>query len=136
MLHREVTEVFEVNVQEVGVCSDSPFEYCRRVHSLTDVAAGEQSARAERLRELQQEDNVPLDVENEDQIEKIVSPTPSTLESVSRKSSQDNGDNGLTGIPSANSHAQRIIRFEDGDPENPDNWGRVGPNLHSGLCSS
>ncbi|OAL44349.1 MFS general substrate transporter [Pyrenochaeta sp. DS3sAY3a] len=81
--------------------------------------AGEQSARAARLKDLEK-DNVDFasDLEKEDQIEKIASPAPSTLDSASRNASQSDASS------SHETQQRRVIRFEDGDPENPDNWGK------------
>jgi hypothetical protein len=84
------------------------------------IAAGEQSARVARLKDLEK-DNVDFssDLEKEDQIEKIASPAPSTLDSASRNASQSDASS------SHETQQRRVIRFEDGDPENPDNWGKV-----------
>lgn len=55
------------------------------------------------------------DVEHEDAIERVES----------RVSSSHNGTSAPSEISSEHGQRRRVLRFEDGDPENPDNWGRV-----------
>lgn len=81
---------------------------------------GEQSTRAARLRDIEKDSEIPSDFEKEDRIERVASPTPSTLDSPSPASLLSNESSIQGGEP----HGQRILRFEDGDPENPNNWNR------------
>jgi hypothetical protein len=64
-----------------------------------------------------------FDTEKEDPVEKSASPSPSALSSPSLARSDS-----LSRRPSPHgedAQGRRVIRFEDGDAENPDNWGRV-----------
>lgn len=72
------------------------------------------TARAARLKELNK-DVDESDVENEDVIERVES----------RVSSSHNGTSAPSETSSEHGQPRRVLRFEDGDPENPDNWGRV-----------
>lgn len=82
-----------------------------------------ETSRAARLRELEKDVKYASDPEDSDRdpIERVESPVPSTP-------SLHNGTNTLSETSSVHdprASGRRILRFEDGDPENPNNWGRV-----------
>jgi hypothetical protein len=73
------------------------------------------------LRELGKDVDDSSDAEKEDAIEKVASRTPSTLSSPGRS----NASSVMSSVDDSHASGRRVIRFEDGDPENPNNWGRV-----------
>jgi hypothetical protein len=81
---------------------------------LTKTVAGEESSRTAYLKNLERELDTPLNTEDDEKIDKeepVVSVAPSKAES---RSSTESGRREVgTG--------QRVIRFEDGDLENPNN---------------
>ncbi|EUC45515.1 hypothetical protein COCMIDRAFT_36794 [Bipolaris oryzae ATCC 44560] len=81
--------------------------------SLSRQRSGVDTARAARLKELEK-DVDESDIEHEDAIERVES----------RVSSSHNGTSAPSETSSKHGPRRRILRFEDGDPENPDNWGR------------
>ncbi|CAO2652589.1 Nn.00g008720.m01.CDS01 [Neocucurbitaria sp. VM-36] len=92
----------------------------RRSERSWRIRTGEQSSHAARIKGFEKDVDISSDFEKEDQIEKIASPTPSTLDSPSRSElHSDASSRRDDGSPE-----RRIVRFEDGDPENPNNWGR------------
>jgi hypothetical protein len=72
------------------------------------------------LRDLEKDVDSPSDTEKEDGIEKVASRTPSTLASPARTDSQYDASSAHDG----DAPRRKVIRFEDGDPENPNNWSR------------
>ncbi len=81
-----------------------------------------ESSRAVRLRELEKDvDKTYEDTEKEDAIEQVASRTPSMLNSHARSVSLSPTSSAHDG----HANGRRVIRFEDGDPDNPNNWGRV-----------
>ncbi|KAF7572982.1 hypothetical protein PtrSN002B_007364 [Pyrenophora tritici-repentis] len=86
--------------------------------------SGIESSRAARLRELEKGIHDSFETEKEDTVEQVASRTPSVLSTTrgtdpsSETSSVHRGDE----------VRRRVIRFEDGDPENPNNWSRVCRN--------
>ncbi|KAF2827998.1 MFS general substrate transporter [Ophiobolus disseminans] len=77
---------------------------------------GEESSRAAYLRNLEKELDAPLDREKEAEIEEVDTREPSSSGTPSRAGSSVEGGNS-EGTPE-----QHVIRFEDGDPDNPNNW--------------
>jgi hypothetical protein len=61
------------------------------------------------------------DTEKEDPAEGVASPSPSALSSYARTDSLSE----ISSLHGEDVQGRRMIRFEDGDPENPNNWGRV-----------
>ncbi|KAG9191578.1 hypothetical protein G6011_10312 [Alternaria panax] len=81
---------------------------------------GVDSPRAARLRDLEKDIDETSDAEKGDAIEKVASRTPSTL-SLPERSSVSSV---TPSVHDGHVNGRRVIRFEDGDPENPNNWGR------------
>ncbi|CAI9636417.1 unnamed protein product [Alternaria burnsii] len=81
---------------------------------------GVESSRAARLRELGKDVDDSSHAEKEDAIEKVASRTPSTLSSPGRS----NASSVMSSVHDSHASGRCVIRFEDGDPENPNNWGR------------
>ncbi|KAJ8117149.1 hypothetical protein OPT61_g1571 [Boeremia exigua] len=88
----------------------------RSVKSARSQSRHAEGSRAVRLADFEKEVDSASDLEkaNEDGIEEVVVPSPSSTSS--RTGSRVNGPESLHGEP------RKIIRFTDGDPENPDNW--------------
>jgi hypothetical protein len=86
-----------------------------------DNIAGVESSRAARLKELEKDVDNRSDAEKEDAIERIASRTHSTLSSPARS----NASSVTSNAHDSHASGRRVIRFEDGDCENPNNWGRV-----------
>lgn len=78
------------------------------------MLAGEQSSRAAYLKSLDKEVDSPSHFEKEDQIERVESPSRSRSSSPSKSGSRSSGE-------SDSPPRRRLVRFEDGDPENPNN---------------
>ncbi|KAF2034112.1 MFS general substrate transporter [Setomelanomma holmii] len=78
---------------------------------------GEESSRAAYLKSLEKEIDNPSDVEKEDRIEDIDSRSLSTSTTPSRRGSHSTNSS----APDGQSPEQKVIRFGDGDPENPNN---------------
>ncbi|RAR11969.1 mfs general substrate transporter [Stemphylium lycopersici] len=81
---------------------------------------GAESSRAACLRELHEHVDELSDPENDDPIEKVASRTPSTFSSPARTGSPSDASS----IHDERARGRRVLRFADGDPENPNNWGR------------
>jgi hypothetical protein len=77
----------------------------------------DESSRAAYLKALDKELDDSSDHEKVDPIEKVESKTPSTLTTPSRRASEASTTREHERPPQ-----RRLIRFEDGDPENPNNW--------------
>ncbi|KAF1939909.1 MFS general substrate transporter [Clathrospora elynae] len=92
----------------------------RRSSRSSSNRSGVESSHATRLMNLEKNVDSREDIEKGDQIEKIVLRTPSTLSTHTRT---DVGS-GVSSAHDGEPHRRRVIRFEDGDPENPNNWGR------------
>ncbi|KAH9872241.1 hypothetical protein IAQ61_005076 [Plenodomus lingam] len=89
----------------------------RSLHSQGSSKSCRRDARAVRIKNLEKEESCSAALNKEDGIEEAVQRSPSMLSSTSSLSQHSGGgEDGVRG--------RRIIRFEDGDPENPDNWGR------------
>jgi hypothetical protein len=78
-----------------------------------DTIAGEESSRAAYLQNLEKEIDNP---EKEDQIEEVDSRSISTSTTPSRRTHSTASTASNTASPE-----QQVIRFEDDDPENPNN---------------
>jgi hypothetical protein len=72
------------------------------------------------LRDLEKDVDSPSDTEKEDAIEKVASRTPSTLNSPART----NLHSDASSAHDEDTQRRKVLRFEDGDPEDPNNWGR------------
>ncbi|KAL1800919.1 hypothetical protein ACET3X_001261 [Alternaria dauci] len=79
---------------------------------------GVESSRAARFRELGKDVDESSDAE--DEIERVASRTPSSLNSLEKS----NASSEPSSVQESHPSERRVIRFEDGDPENPNNWGR------------
>ncbi|KAF1833095.1 hypothetical protein BDW02DRAFT_398184 [Decorospora gaudefroyi] len=78
------------------------------------------SSRAPRLRDIGKEVDCLSDTEKDDPIEKVASRRPSPSSSQAETESRSDA----SGAHDGDARGRRIIPFEDGDPENPNNWGR------------
>jgi hypothetical protein len=81
-----------------------------------DTTAGEGSSRAAYLQNLEKEFDHPSDPEKEDRIEEVDSRSIPTSTTPSRRSHSTTSTTSNTASPE-----QKVIRFEDDDPENPNN---------------
>jgi hypothetical protein len=81
-----------------------------------DTIAGEESSRAAYLQNLEKEIDNPSDPEKEDRIEEVDSRSISTSTTPSRRTHSTASTASNTASPE-----QQVIRFEDDDPENPNN---------------
>ena len=80
-----------------------------------------EGSRTTRLKDFKQDvdSSSDLEKEKENRIEAVVSPPPSST--TSRAGSQSNDSD----PPRREGTTKKIIRFGDGDPDNPDNWRQV-----------
>jgi hypothetical protein len=86
-----------------------------------------ESSRAARFRELEKNVDDISDVEKDDDpIERVELQTPSSHNGT-------NAPSETSSVHDQRASRRRVIRFEDGDPENPNNWGRVS---RGSLCFS
>lgn len=92
------------------------------------VIAGEENGRTNKLKLLDKEVDSHSDVGHEDEVDKTV--FESRVMSPSRQESQSNVPGPTNEVPPE----RRVIRFADGDPENPDNWPRVSYSLSFCGC--
>lgn len=91
------------------------------------AVADAEGSRASRLREFEKEVDDASEVESVDQdgIEEVLALPLSSA--TSRAGSRSNASVASHGEP------KKIIRFKDGDPDNPDNWRQVQMFVYIGL---
>lgn len=109
--------------EEPKKLTESPYAcleiYCTSYELNTHIRNTDaEGSRVNRLRDFEKVDSASeLGLANEDGIEEVVTPPPSST--ASRAGSHSNESTASHGEP------KKIIRFRDRDPDNPDNWRQV-----------